>query len=146
MEEANVIAQLVSNQGDSVGPQLELPVAITPAKLEQVLHGLLRQKANQDDEDNDDRPFAFYLNDLELVGDLGTHLTQHNVSMEGVLKLVFRPQAVFRVRAVTRCSASLPGHSEAVLAVKFSPDGQSSADSHESTAFIFLTWMRVVHK
>jgi hypothetical protein len=38
---ANVIAQLVSTEGDTAGPQLDLPVAITPAQLETVLHGLL---------------------------------------------------------------------------------------------------------
>jgi hypothetical protein len=38
---ANVIAQLVSTEGDTAGPQLDLPVAITPAQLEAVLHGLL---------------------------------------------------------------------------------------------------------
>lgn len=32
------------------------------------------------------------------------------VSVESVLRVVYQPQAVFRVRAVTRCTASMPGH------------------------------------
>jgi hypothetical protein len=44
---ANVIAQLVSTEGDTAGPQLDLPVAITPAQLETVLHGLLPKVSNR---------------------------------------------------------------------------------------------------
>lgn len=33
----------------------------------------------------------------------------------------YTPQAVFRVRAVSRCSASISGHGEAILATAFSP-------------------------
>lgn len=32
------------------------------------------------------------------------------VSVESALRVVYQPQAVFRVRAVTRCTASMPGH------------------------------------
>ena len=35
---------------------------------------------------------------------------------ESIVKIVYQPQAIFRVRAVTRCSATVPGHAEAVLA------------------------------
>ena len=31
------------------------------------------------------------------------------VDQEKVLEIVYRPQALFRVRAVTRCSSSMPG-------------------------------------
>ena len=44
--------------------------------------------------------------------------------METALKIVYQPQAVFRVRPVARCTASLPGHAESVLAVSFSPNGR----------------------
>ena len=33
------------------------------------------------------------------------------------------PQAVFRVRAVARCTSTLPGHAEAILSTSFSADG-----------------------
>ena len=40
------------------------------------------------------------------------------------MKIVYVPQAVFRVRAVTRCTSTLPGHAEALLSSSFSPDGK----------------------
>ncbi len=40
---------------------------------------------------------------------------------------------VFRVRPVARCTASMPGHSEAVLTVNFSPDGRRLASGSGDT-------------
>ncbi|MCO5581229.1 hypothetical protein L7F22_035107 [Adiantum nelumboides] len=72
-------------------------------------------------------PYAFYVNDKELVGQLGVYLLENKVSVEQVLRIVYQPQAVFRIRPVTRCSATIAGHTEAVLSVSFSPDGQQLA-------------------
>ena len=47
-------------------------------------------------------------------------------STEEVLSLHYTPQAVFRVKAVSRCSASISGHGEAILAVAFSPINSST--------------------
>lgn len=46
------------------------------------------------------------------------------VETEKVLDIIYQPQAVFRVRAVTRCTSSLEGHTEAVISVAFSPTGK----------------------
>jgi ribosome assembly protein 4 len=43
---------------------------------------------------------------------------------EETVMITYRPQATFRVRAVSRCAAALDGHSQAVLVVAFSPDGR----------------------
>ena len=44
---------------------------------------------------------------------------------EDTISLSYTPQAVFRVRSVSRCSASIPGHGEAILATQFSPASSS---------------------
>jgi ribosome assembly protein 4 len=49
------------------------------------------------------------------------------LSTEVVLTVVYQPLAMFRVLPLTRCSDSMPGHSEAVLHVSFSPDGNTLA-------------------
>jgi ribosome assembly protein 4 len=58
---------------------------------------------------------------------------------EDVLTLVYTPQAVFRVRAVSRCSASIPGHGEAILCTQFSPkdSSQMATGSGDNTARIW---------
>lgn len=55
------------------------------------------------------------------------------VTSETSLDVTFYPLASFRVRPVTRCTASLEGHSEAVLCVSFSPDSTSLASGSGDT-------------
>lgn len=137
----NIIAVLAPEEGDPVGPQLQLPVDISSAQLEEVLNKLLS---------NDEAlPYSFYIDMEEVtttVADLllqkqkdkwaddmlkrgkrftpaDTAKVELTVPTEDVIKIMFRPQAIFRVRPVTRCTSTLSGHSEAVLVVSFSPDG-----------------------
>ena len=58
---------------------------------------------------------------------------------EDTVSLHFTPQAVFRVRAVSRCSASVSGHGEAILATAFSPTSSATmvTGSGDSTARIW---------
>ncbi|KAL4834643.1 hypothetical protein H8958_006865 [Nasalis larvatus] len=72
----------------------------------------------------DPLPLAFFVHDAEIVSSLGKTLESQAVETEKVLDIIYQPQAVFRVRAVTRCTSSLDGHSEAVISVAFSPTGK----------------------
>ena len=60
-------------------------------------------------------------------------------SSEQVLTLFYTPQAVFRVRSATRCSAAIPGHGGPILAVQFAPRGASrlATASGDGTARIW---------
>lgn len=113
---ANVIIQFRSPEGEATGPELDVPHDVTPQQLEALLNGLLQNEEKL--------PYSFYIEELELAGELGTHLAKQKVSVEAVLRVVYQPQAVFRVRPVARCSATIPGHTEAILSVNFSPDGK----------------------
>lgn len=55
------------------------------------------------------------------------------VTSETSLDVTFYPLALFRVRPVTRCTASLEGHTEAVLCVSFSPDSSTLATGSGDT-------------
>ena len=112
----NVIAQLVDMDGNNAGPQLDLPHDCTSKQLEELLNTLL----NNTEEKGEKLPYEFYIKDETLTTDLGDHLAKVNASMEQVLKIVYAPQALFRVRPVTRCSSAIPGHAEAILSVSFS--------------------------
>ena len=112
---ANVIIQFTAPDGEPTGPQLDIPGTVTPSQLETLLNGLL--------EHSEKLPYAFFIQDQELAGELAAHLTESNTSVESVLKVCYQPQAIFRVRPVARCSGTIPGHSEAILTVAFSPNG-----------------------
>ena len=70
-------------------------------------------------------PYSFFVNDVEIVETLEKALNKETLEgSEQVLDIVYQPQAVFRVRAVTRCSSTIEGHAESVISVQFSPDGR----------------------
>lgn len=55
-------------------------------------------------------PYEFYVNDVEVRGTLGAAIeAAKDIQSERVLEIVYRPQALFRVRAVSRCSSSMSG-------------------------------------
>jgi len=68
------------------GPQLDVPQGVTPAQLEALLNGLLR---------NDEKlPYSFYVEEQELASELGAHLLKSKISVEKALRIVYMPQAV----------------------------------------------------
>ena len=109
------IAQFEDVDGKRAGPQLDLPLGTTQAELQVIMNQLLENK--------EPVPYKFYVNDGELSGKVGESISEDQ-SMEQTIKIVYAPQAVFRVRAVQRCSSTLPGHAEAMLSSSFSPTGR----------------------
>ena len=49
-------------------------------------------------------PYSFFVGDLEVTSSLQETLERLTVDSEKVLNIVYQPQAVFRVKAVTRCT------------------------------------------
>jgi hypothetical protein len=49
-------------------------------------------------------PYVFYVNEKEIQATLGAALDEDKLDTERVLDIVYQQQAVFRVRAVTRCT------------------------------------------
>jgi ribosome assembly protein 4 len=69
-------------------------------------------------------PYSFFVNEKEITSSLDEALDNDALeSSEKVVEIVYQPQAVFKVRAVTRCTSTIAGHAEAVIAVAFSPTG-----------------------
>ena len=54
-------------------------------------------------------PYAFYVDGAELSGEIGAAMVAQSISVEKVVDILYRPQAVFRVRPVGRCSATMAG-------------------------------------
>jgi len=110
-------------------PQLDVPLDSTVNQLERLVNELLG---------NEDRvPFAFYVDSNEIVGSLKLAITDHKLSTETVMNIQYEPLALFRVHPVTRCTDSMPGHTEALLHVSFSPCGTQLASGGGDTTVRF---------
>ncbi|CAG8754364.1 31820_t:CDS:2, partial [Racocetra persica] len=61
-------------------------------------------------------PYAFSVDGIEISTSLHKDIIQGlKKSTEDVIKIVYQPQAIFKVRAVTRCSSTLNGHKDAMV-------------------------------
>jgi ribosome assembly protein 4 len=146
---ANVVVQLSNRQGEPLENVLDLPTSSSMDDLNALLHSLLT--SSEEDEHvsiNKRIPYSFYaklphkdhpelLEDVEITQSLAQFIREHNVSTEQTLQITYQPMAVFRVRPVTRCTDTLPGHTEAVLHVSYSPNGQHLASGGGDTAVRF---------
>lgn len=54
-------------------------------------------------------PYSFFVNESEITGSLEETLESQTLETEKVVEIVYQPQAVFKVRAVTRCTSTIPG-------------------------------------
>lgn len=77
---------------------------------------------------------------VDVLSDLYSAVLKPGLkSTEEIVHLHFAPQTVFRVRSVSRCSSSIPGHREAILTTAFSPVSSSilATGSGDNTARIW---------
>jgi ribosome assembly protein 4 len=127
-EETNthtIQAKFVSDTGVEAGPPINVPIEITTEQLELICNALLKNEEKT--------PYLFFINEEEVKESLQNALDLKKVDIENVLEIVYQPQAVFRVRPVTRCTSSMPGHAEAVVSLSFSPNSQYLASGSGDT-------------
>lgn len=143
-QQHRVMCQMVDESGQPTGAQVLLPASATAKQLDELLCSML------EDEEAKDVPYAFFIGGEQVTHNVKDMLfklqkdayverqlaegrrvrpqdlekLEFEVPEETIVSIVYKPQAVFRVRPVTRCSCTLDGHSEAVLIVCFSPDSR----------------------
>ncbi|KAL8944489.1 MAG: hypothetical protein Q9216_000399 [Gyalolechia sp. 2 TL-2023] len=129
----------------STGKQTGAPVAVsvvdaTVKNLELLLNTL------QGNDASERVPYRFTFGAggqvVDIVSDIYRAVLKPGLTTtEDTISLHYTPQAIFRVRAVSRCSASIPGHGEAILTTSFASSSSSRmvTGSGDSTARIFDT-------
>jgi hypothetical protein len=55
----------------------------------------------------EDKPFLFFVKDVEISSTLKDALDINKLNSEEVVEIIYQQQAVFRVRPVTRCTRFL---------------------------------------
>jgi len=121
VDEKQATVQFVAENGQTTFQPFEVPRDISPQKLQLVLKALFTDEADKN------RPYLFFVNDAEIKETLSETTKFMLIDYEKTLHIVYQPQAVFRVRGVTRCTSSLSGHGEPVISSLFSPDGTKLA-------------------
>lgn len=128
-EQKRVLCRLKSDTGEIAGDIINLPLNCTVEQLTLFCNAVLNQEENT--------PYLFFVNDKEITKTLENAIELETLNSEAVLDIIYQQQAIFKVRPVTRCTSSLPGHAEAVISVSFSPDGKHLASGSGDTTVRF---------
>jgi ribosome assembly protein 4 len=137
--------------GGESGMSMDVPMASSVEELSGLIHQL---KGNDEDDEFTKRgriPYTFYAkivgsnehssvedgDEVEITSTLADFCLSHRISTEQTLLLTYQPLSVFRVRPVSRCTDTMPGHTEAVLHVSYSPGGTHLASGGGDTTVRF---------
>ncbi|QPG72948.1 ribosome assembly [Brettanomyces nanus] len=109
-----------SDTGESVGGSIRVPGSITEKQLEELLNKL-------NGTTDDSIPYIFALENgddqVEIKDNLYISVLKPGIkTTEDFMTLVYTPRAVFKVKPVTRASATIAGHGSTILAVQFAPN------------------------
>jgi ribosome assembly protein 4 len=139
---SSIQVQFRNRQGEELAQTLDIPLNSSIDDLTALVHSLLEEAEGSVAKN----PYSFYAkltkngveDDVEITATLLDFLqNETSVSTEAVLELTYQPLAVFRVRPVSRCTDTLPGHTEAVLHVQYAPDGRMLASGGGDTTVRF---------
>lgn len=115
-----VMIKLTSMEGEDVGNEMTVPIQITTLDLNIMMNKIKKLEETTS--------YIFLIDDIEIKHNLIETIKKlKNFSSEDTLKIVYRPESLFSVKALTRASSTLEGHTDSILACVFSPNGQHLA-------------------
>ncbi|VDM22233.1 unnamed protein product [Hydatigera taeniaeformis] len=132
--EQSIFIQFVSSDGEETGTPVFVPFSSSVSDLNNILATFLEKELNELE------AYTFFIGKTQILDDLGSGIAQSAAEgqhtnaeassgalMESIIKVTYQAQAIFRVRPVTRCTSTLPGHKGAILVALFSPDAKALA-------------------
>ena len=126
-----VVKFQAENKEQASSQNFDLPLDFSSLQLETLLNTTIL-------ENEEKVPYAFYVKETqEITSTLGEAVKAFDLSTETVLEINYRPLSLFKVHPVTRCTDSLPGHTDSILHVQFSPDGSKLASGGGDTTVRF---------
>lgn len=125
----HLLCRFKSETGEIAGDMMDLPLDCTPQQLALICNAILKQ--------TEQVPYLFFIDEKEITKTIEKTLDLNKLNTEHVVDIIYQQQAVFKVRPVTRCTSSMPGHAEAVISVSFSPDGTHLASGSGDTTVRF---------
>lgn len=100
-EVGHVLAQFKSENGELLESPIDLPRSITADKLQLICNALI----HKGEETAEATPYTFFVDSREITTSLAAALKEGVLlDSEKVLEIIYQPQAVFQVRAITRCT------------------------------------------
>ena len=135
-EDSRLLVNLLDESGELNPQSFDVPVSTTKQQLTEILYSILKS-TSKEDKDSFKVPYSFYIDDKEVLSSLQKTIDWSTVNVEKPIDVIYHAQAVFRVRAVARCTSTLEGHSQPVLHVAFSPTGSQLASGSGDTTVRF---------
>jgi len=137
---SQVIIKLMSIQGDELCSDMTIPISTTTLDLNLMVNKLKKSIEISS--------YIFLIENIEIKSSIIETLEKMpGFDSEKTVKIVYRPESLYSVKPLTRASSTLEGHTDSILTVQFSPDGEHLAsgggdctirfwDTNTETAFV----------
>ncbi|KYN99091.1 putative nucleolar preribosomal assembly protein [Plasmodium gaboni] len=125
-----ILIQFVDHENVTTGPVINVSLSITKDNLDELLNNL--KKKNEDLPDQDDSEdinyYSFMINDkLPIKNSLYEAIKDNHISSEDILSIKYFPLNIFKVKKISTCTSTLPGHTSSILCLAFSPNSSHLA-------------------
>lgn len=125
-----ILIQFVNHENVTTGPVINVPLSITKDNLDELINNLKRKNEDlgEQEESEDINYYSFMINDkLPIKNSLYEAIKDNHISSEDILSIKYFPLNIFKVKKISTCTSTLPGHTSSILCLAFSPNSSHLA-------------------